>query len=354
MASLSFKHKGHGFQKHGFQRKRKPTTMIVVAIIIIAVAVVVLLSLGGVNRISQSQTFIIKQGSSLQFTLPSYQSTFSIYLNNVTTSVAGILVSQSPVLSGTIVSFSIYNGSTLNISTEGLSQANLQVKLLSSNSTYAKLELTPVPSGLTIQTSNYVLTSQPASIPQNSLSNAQSTIITTTATTVQTTTQTTTKSSNSSQQITTPTTTTSSISQSVITEVGNTYIGTLVSNLNALYSELSQCTPSLYNQTLISQAHQQPVGPLSYANSSEVTPTSISSTIKGPFSYGYSVNYTSVSKSKLTSGLAISMDLNATSGTISNIKFSGIFEGQNYTDIENSYNFQSGIGNACAALIPYS
>ena len=313
MASLSFKHKGHGFQKHGFQRKRNPNTLIIVAIIIIAVAVVVLLSLGGVNRISQSQTFVLKQGSTLQFTLPSYQSTFSIYLNNATTSLAGILVSQSPVLSSTIVSFLINNGSTLNISTEGLSTANLQIKLLSSNATYAKLQLTPVPSGLTIPTSNFAVNAQPSSIPQNTLSNSQSTVSTTIITTTQATTTT---SSSNSQQSSSSTTTVQSIPQSVITEAGNTYIGTLVSNLNTLYAEVAQCTPSLYNQTLISQAHQQPVGPLSYANSSEVTPISISSTIKGPFSYGYSVNYTSVSKSKLTSGLAISMNLNATSGTI--------------------------------------
>ncbi|MEM0200840.1 MAG: hypothetical protein QXD23_00335 [Candidatus Micrarchaeaceae archaeon] len=344
MASLNFKHK-----THGFQRKRSPTTLIIAAIIIIAIAVVVLLSLGGVNKISSSQTFTIKQGSSLQFTLPSSQSTFSIYLNNATTSSAGLLVSQSPVLSSTIVSFLINNGSTLNISTEGLSTANLQIKLLSSNSTYAKLQLTPVPSGLTIPTSSFVINSQPSPIPKSSITPAQSTISTTTS--IQSST-----APKTSQQSTVPTTTTTtpSISQSIITEANNSYIGTLVANLNILYAEESQCTSSIYNQTFISYVHQQPIGPFSYQNVSTVTPKSILTKITGPFSYGYLVNYTSNSDSKLTSGLAISMELNSTTGVISNVKFSGIFEGQNYTDIHNSYTFQSGIGNSCAALIPYS
>ncbi len=355
MASLSFKHKGYAYQKHGFKRKRNPTTFIIIGIIVIAIAVLILLSLGGVNKITQEQTFILKQGSTLQFALPSYQSTFSFYLNNVTNSSAGILISQSPVLSSTIVSFILNPNSTLNISTFGNSNADLQVKLINSNSTYAKVQLTPIPSGLTIPVSYNIRSSQPSS-PSQSQSNNQVTTVQSTSS--QSSSQSTSESTSPTTVVSTPVTTTTSsnqnIPQSIVNDASNSSIGKLTSNINVLYDEETQCTESLYNQTILADTGIKPVGPFSYANVTLNTPTTITQVITGPINSNYIVNYTSKSKIAQYSGTAISLLLNGSTGTISNIKFMGIFQGINYTDLENTYNFQNGVGNACAAYIPYT
>ncbi len=347
MASLGFK------PKHkGFSRNKNAGRFIIPAIIIIALAVIILLSMGGVTSITQSQTVSLKQGSAIQ--LKVYSSIFSLYLNNVSSSSAGVLISQSPVLSSTIVSFMLNSNSTLNISTFGNRNADLQLRLITSNSTYAKLQLTPVPSGLTIPVSYGIGSSQPSSLSQGSSSNQ----VTTAQTTVpqsssQSTSVSTSLTTGASTSITTTTSPNQNIPQSIVNDASNSYIGKLASNLNILYAQESQCTESLYNQTLMADTNQKPTGPFSYANVTLNTPSMITQVIIGPINSNYIVNYTSKASIKQYTGTAITLLLNGSTGTISNIKFLGIFQGANYTDLENSYNFQSGIGNACAAYIPY-
>ncbi|MGC8479655.1 MAG: hypothetical protein ACP5M9_03235 [Candidatus Micrarchaeia archaeon] len=348
MASLTFN------KKHAFKRKSNNKYLVITVIIIIAAVLLVLLSLGGVNTISQSETVTLKQGTAMQFYLPSYHNVFSILATQGSSLYTYIQISQSPVLASAIISFSISQGSMLNVSTTGSKNANLQVKLLSSNSTYSTIQLTPVPYGLIIPISSGVSATEPAPVPQSGSSNVS--IISTTVqstTTTQNTQQTTTQAVTTSitSVVTTTQTSNAGIPQSVINQASQSYIGSLVSNLNTLYAEESQCTQSLYNQTLISYAHVSPTGPLSYQNVTLYTPSSITNKITGPFSKGYLVTYYSQSKSSQTTGAAISMYLNQSTGAISDIVFSGIFQGQNYSDLESSYNFQSGIGNACAAYI---
>ena len=346
MASLGFK------PKHkGFSRNKSMGRFIIPAIIIIALAVIILLSMGGVTSITQTQTLSLKQGSAIQ--LKVYSSVFSLYLNNVSSSSAGVLISQSPVLSSTIISFMLNSNSSLNISTSGNRNADLQIKLITSNSTYAKLQLTPVPSGLIIPVSYGIGSSQPSSLSQGSSSNQVTTVQTTIP---QSSSQSTSVSTSLTTGASTTVTTTSpsqNIPQSIVNDASNSYIGKLTFNLNVLYAQESQCSESLYNQTLMTDTGQKPTGPFSYANVTLNTPTLITQVIIGPINSNYVVNYTSKSNIKQYSGTAITLLLNASTGTISNIKFLGIFQGANYTDLENSYNFQSGIGNACAAYIPY-
>ncbi len=353
MASLNFKQKNHGFKRNsGYYR------FILPVIIVIALVAILLFSMGGVNTISQTQTLSLTQGTASQLKLTS-SAVFSMYLSSVSSSSAEISISQSPVLLSTIVSFSILSGQTLNVSTYASNNANLQIKLLSSNASTAKLQLTPVPTGLTIPISPGLSSSQPSSLPQTGVSGntTQSTTILSTTTTIsnqntsKTTSVTTVATGASTSQVTT-TSPNQNIPSSVVSAAENSDIGKLVANLDTLYAEESQCTPSLYNQTLLSKTGQSATGAFSYANASAITPSTITSVITGPVYSNYTVVYSSKSNSKLTTGTAISLILNGTTGIISNIKFSGIFEGQNYTDIENSYNYQNSIGNACAAYIP--
>ncbi len=351
MASLSLSSK-----KGGFNRKSNNNKFIIPAIIIVMLAAILLLSMGGTSTITQATTVTLKQGSAMQFRLSSSSDVFSIYVNGVSSSSAELSISQSPVLSSEISSFTLISGSTINVSTTGDKDANLQVTLVSGNSSTAKLQLTPISSGLVISSSPGISSSQPLPIPQNS-SNILSTIPTTIINSQGTTTTSSATTSLTTGATTSQVTTISpnqNIPQSVINEAESSYIGTLVSNLDALYAKEVQCTEPIYNQTLTSLAHQSPTGPFSYANVTLHTPNSINMTITGPISSNYTVNYASKGPSKQTTGLAISMTLNGTSGTISNIKFSGIFLGANYTNLQNSYTYQSSLGTACGAYMPYS
>jgi hypothetical protein len=71
--------------------------------------------------------------------------------------------------------------------------------------------------------------------------------------------------------------------------------------------------------------------------------------LSGPI---YKVTYDTISKSTITTGTALSMEINSSDGLISNVTYSGIFAGTNESALYQGYLTAVRIGGACGIYVP--
>lgn len=328
-----------------------------IALIIIVIAIIAYLALTvhGVSALGTNETVLLAPGQTSYFMLKNNPSVYSIYLKNTTTAYANFYVSKVPVLASPIVSFGLVGGQAINVSTNGTAQgANLQVKLISSTNSNARVNLIPVPAGFTVRISSGVTTKNPSSFYS-----INSTASQTTTTPPPSTNSTTTTSSGVTTSTTTIATTVSGKSkyqialQNISVVLNTTPIGTLMKDYNILYSKDTSCTASQYNTTLLSYAHLQAAGPYTFYNATLNTPTSLTVNAVQLNNGLYAVNYTASVPQRSLSGVAVKLDISGT-GVITNQSFvsTGIYQGLNYSALVTAYNTQSGISGPCGALIP--
>ncbi|MCL5008633.1 MAG: hypothetical protein M1156_01940 [Candidatus Marsarchaeota archaeon] len=335
--------------RHHLLNLRNAVIVIVLAVLFAGIAILAF-SANGAIAVNGSQSYIIGKGSTLGFYINGGK-TFSIYLGNSSAGYAEFYVSPYPILASPITEIGGAPGADYNLSVSGTGTADINFKIISSNATASKVQITPLPSGLSIQSSSLATVVVPAPLPTGGSSVLQGT--TTVASTSTTTISPSATSTISGAQGTTTQSTTTiqqQVPQSIIELVNTTSIGMLMDKLGVLYAEEPQCTESLYNQTYITEFHTSPEGPLDYVNATKSTPSSEAMTIKQLPSGLYLVNYSVTAKLKSFSGTVISMDMDS-SGDVSNVNFIGLFSGLNYTTLSNAYNTQAAVGNGCAAYV---
>ena len=337
-------HKYHGHSRH-HGNIAKIAIIVVVLVVLFAVLALLAFSSSGASSITSGQSYSIGKGSTLRFYLQN-GTVFSLFLGNSSSSSASIYASPYPILTNPITEISGSAGSSFNISTSGGSTADINLKIVSTNSSKAVIQLTQLPAGLSIGVSSLASVVVPGPLPQPGSTSQPATTITTITTTVGSTVTTTVSSTNTQS---TTTIQQSQIPQTIINLAETTNEGVLMKNEAALYAAEPQCTESLYNQTLMTYTGLSPTGPLTFANVSLETPTSTNTTITLLPSGLYQVNYSVTVPKKSLSGTVISMEMSS-SGTVSNLQFEGIFEGENYTTVEAAYKAQSAIGT-CSAYI---
>ena len=127
----------------------------------------------------------------------------------------------------------------------------------------------------------------------------------------------------------------------------------LMENYSELYHNTSYCTPSLYNKTYESNNYGvPPSGRQTYKNVSAFVPFNMTYTLDDVSGSLYRANYTTISKSTVTTGTALSMIINSSDGVISNVTYSGIFAGTNESALYQGYLSAVRIGGACGIYIP--
>ncbi len=333
--------------KHGSGQLNAKAVIAVAVIILLFIGIAVLaFSSNGAASITGSQSYIINKGSTLRFYTQN-SSIFSMFLGNSSANSASIYLSQYPILTNPITEVTGASGSSFNLSTSGSDMADINLKIISSNGSSAKIQLTSLPSGLSIHSSPLAVIVVPGPLPNGgaSIQAATTTITTTTVPPANTT-----RPANTLQSTTTIAQT-SQVPQTIVSLAETTNIGVLMGNLEALYAQEPKCSEATYNQTFETYLHRSPTGPFSFANATADTPTSVNATIRSTSTSGiYLVNYSVSVPTKRLSGTVISFDMDS-SGAISNLKFLGIFNGENYTTINEAYQSQSSIGNACAAYV---
>ncbi|MCL5427587.1 MAG: hypothetical protein M1321_00165 [Candidatus Marsarchaeota archaeon] len=336
-----------GARSHGLHGRRRghltSRNVAIAAVLVILFAGIAFLALSSGGAISASgNSQRIGVGSTLRFYL-SNGSVFSVFLSNSSNVAATLYMSPYPILTNPITRINGAEGQAFNISTSGSQTADINLNIVSSNSSAAVIKLTQLPSGLNIKSSSLAVVVVPGPLP----SSGQQQYIATTSTA---STATTTVSSANELQSTTTVAQSSNIPQSIINLAEASNEGVLMKNLSALYAQEPECTEAVYNQTVRAFLHSSPTGPESYANVTAETPTSTNTTITLLPSGLYQVNYSVTVPEKRLSGTVISMEMDS-SGNTDSVKFLGIFQGLNYTAVENAYKAQSAIGNACAAYV---
>ena len=357
---------GSGIHVHAHRGRRFPLTKAAAVIAIAAVIVaVVALGLQGVPTVTSGTTLHIREGQSAYFKLAGNGNTYVIYLENSTVPYSVIYVSEVPVLVHRMVAFGLAPGQSVNISTSGSATADLQVKLMSSASSNASVKLLSIPDLFTIKASPGIEVRYPASF--YSSSSTPPPIIITPPAVAQNTTSTQSNNATSgktSSQSTTPTTapaptSTTTPLENISAILNTTYMGVLMNNYEALYSKDTACNVNEYNTTFIAYRNQipgasgqLPVGIFDFANASRVTPTGVTVSAtqqgKGLYAVTYSVNTPSAE----FSGPIATFNISGVSGVLTNVKFKGLFYGENYTTLNTAYKFQAGITGTCGAYIP--
>ena len=125
----------------------------------------------------------------------------------------------------------------------------------------------------------------------------------------------------------------------------------VMQNYSALYANAAQnCTGALYNSSFLNYYNTGPSGASSYAKIINNSPSGIALNITNSGSLFY-FTYNSVSSNPHISGKILTLNVNVSSGSISNFTFSGIFIGNNYTQIYNNYLKIIGVGGSCSIYI---
>ncbi|MDE1849138.1 MAG: hypothetical protein KGI00_00210 [Candidatus Micrarchaeota archaeon] len=327
---------GHQAPVHGRSGLNWPAIAIV-AIVIIAI-VYFFVSGSGIKTVTSTYNFSMSSSNSVNFRLPGSNSTYSVYLASASPASATFYVGKEPVLINRISVFTLTPGGSVNVSTDGSDPANLVVKLHSSGTNTASVELLHIPTDFNARVSSSV------TFLNSSQAAAASTTVTTTVAT--------TTVGVGQGSTTAPTTTVSSSGGSAaqaLADANLTAYGTLMNNYKVLYNNGKQCTPGLYNSTMQSKGFSY-AGPNSYANISMVTPTDVTSSVAKVSGSTYNVTYVLVKPSGNSNVLVLKLD--SSSNTLITYKYGGDFSGLTYGQLNQSYATEAQIGNNCAAYIP--
>ncbi len=312
-------------------------------LIIFAVLALALLLGSGVRTISTSEAATLKPGTGVYFGIKGISGTAVLYLINSSNGTSAFYLSNYPILENPIKVFALRNGGIANVSTSASGTATLQIKLISASAAAADVELTPIPLGINLRQSSFISPIYPIAFYANSSATPSTSPTTIAATTTISQASTTTVQSQQSAP---------SVNITEAMQFANgTYIGIIMNDYRNLYLKAQNCTPPVYNSTLKIKTGENPNGPLSFYNISYTTPTDITWAVSGVSEYVYFVNYTTVTRSTQYNRVAVSLQLNDSAHTVLGVKFSGLYAGFNYTQLRNAYNFQSSIGNNCAAYI---
>jgi hypothetical protein len=325
-------HKGD----HG--RSGGRTKAVAAAVVIVIVALVAYYAIGqGVPQITQTQLVYVPVNQTSYFKIFGYL--VAMRLQSSSNYSAVLYASRVPVLLGPVSAFSLATGASASVSSAGSQIADINVKLMSSSSKGASIDVTPLPSTLAVGTSSTVSVLNPAALGSASSANAVTVVpsLTTAVTTSATT---------------TILNTGATLKQQAIGIANATQVGTLMKKYKALYNSDTACTASVYGATYSIYYGAMPTVPNDFANVSALTPTDIAVNATLVSGSRYNVTYSLVSGSPYTRGPAVVVTVDTSLSSAVGTAFAGMYRGLSYATINNTYTFQSGIVNrACAAFV---
>jgi len=335
----------HKRRRSFIQRPVRFFTIVAVLVIVVIAAALLLFPSGRVIPLSSSTTLLLKQNQSVYFKIFNSTNVGVLYLQRLQNASSIFYVSSLPILSGPISAVQILAGSGVNVSTEGSAPANLNIALLASNSSGARVKLTPITSSLNIRVSSSVTLISLPPLGFGTGTSNKSFGLTVTSTVATTSVATTSTILN----------TTAAKEQQALSIANTSGPGSLMLKYKALYEADIKCNASTYNSTYLAHYSKQPTGTFTFQNVSPATPTDITTKItQAAKADNFLVTYSTVAPSSQFTGPALLMGINVSSiSPIVNATFKGLlFQGLNYTTVNSIYTTQNRIGNACAALIP--
>lgn len=318
-------------------------------IFIVAVLAAYLAIQPGVTAVTSMATVYLKANQTSYFGI--LGSVVAIRLQAYSGGSATLYASQSPVLFGPISVISLAPGASANVSSGGSGVADMNVRLVSGSASGVTLAITPLQSSLGVRASGGISLLNPISFGSNG-SSAQSGNASVTTTVPAK------GSATTSTTVSTVTTTVQSqpalLRAEALNAANSSTIGKLMLGLKALYVLDANCDANTYAITYDAYYNSMPPASVSFSNVSEYTPTGLVANATELGASSFKVTYSTVSHSPETTGPAVTLTVNTTTGAVTNPKFMGnVFMGFTTTQLTQLYDFQSSIpdGNPCAAFI---
>ncbi|MCL4389477.1 MAG: hypothetical protein M1528_01890 [Candidatus Marsarchaeota archaeon] len=299
--------------------------------IIVAIAIVIaaLSLVGGAIIVNSPTTITVTSNPSV---IKIGGSQYTLYLHGVKPiqNVAYLYIGKSPVFINSVlnVTLPLHNYTKVN---DGTAYANMEILLNSMTNKSASITITPLQAYLaeSADSSRIVVLGPPVINVNASTSTtiaAQSTSITTTI----------------SQQ---------SPTERILAYLRNSEFYSLMQNYSNYYANTQNCTPTQYDNVFFSYTHNQPTGPSTYQNVSIVTPYNITMAITNNGEGNYAVKYSTVSHSSISTGVALTLIINLSTGQVLNETFAGAFKDQNYSTLSTALLGAQAINNACSIMI---
>ncbi|MEM0149951.1 MAG: hypothetical protein QXW10_03590 [Candidatus Micrarchaeaceae archaeon] len=314
-------------------------TILLIALIVVLVAMIVY---------SSTSSAPVRSISSLQLSFKP-DTTFSFdgayylaYVHSVSGKGSAVIyLERQPILLNPILEINVSDTAITFVSPTLGSIASMEIKLLSATNSSATISISYVSPSLSIPTSSSeIRVVQHASIPaptSNSSSNKPSNA-----------------STNTTSLPSTTTTTISSVNTTneTIMRIADSYglFSTLQDYISA-YSNLTKCTPALYNATYLSYLGSYPSGPSTYYNSSSISPHSMAYSIKGVNSTTYSLVFDTVSDFPATTGTAAIIYINPSLGKVTGYTLEGAYSGQTASSMQSNYINYTKVGGYCSILV---
>ena len=325
-----------GFTLPAWRLSGRQILALVVALIAIYIVYGVLVP--SVIPISSTRTVTLALNQT-QFIKIYNGSTAALELRSASVSGASFYITSVPALYNPVVAFTLAPVTSLNVSTGGSTDSDMNIRLISSSNSSATVEITPLFVALHIRPSSSVVLLNPSSL--SSIGSGGLSTISTISTT--STASTTTIVQNATQ----------SLYQKALTLMNKTGPGMVLKGYSALYKRDVACTSSVYNSTYFSYYNKKPPAPVDFYNLTVHTPTGITineSALKAKDNV--LITYSTVSPSPDTTGPAVLSIINTSSSNfLSSLTYTGLYAGLNYSTLNSSYAFQSKILNDCGAYI---
>lgn len=323
-------HKGHKI-KTG----RLVLYLVIAIIVIIAIAYAVTykgiqnIGAGGNVTISSSGTVFMFSGSE-----------YTAYMGSGNT----IYFSRQPAFINSLIAVSLSKGTTVNVN-YGTSYANIGMKLLSANGTSAVVHFSSI-------SQSYAVSPDYQSIRVISQTTGNQSVVANTTAPI-----TVTQHPGSTTITSVSTTVTTTTSQpngydAALSVLKSSSYYPIMENYSLLYHNTSSCTPSLYNKTYAANQYgSTPTGPATYANISTLVPFNMSYSLNSVGGDLYIAKYTTISHTTTSSGTALTMLINASDKSISNVTLSGVFYQLNLSQLNEGYINAERIGGACGIYV---
>ena len=318
-------------------KKTRGLGTLVVAIVIIAVVVALALALtgGGARTVSGPTTLNITK-SPVVLRMGGSQYVFKLGSASPASGTAFLYIEEVPVFVNPIlnVTLLLHDSTKVNAGTQ---YANMQIQLDSTGDGSVSVTVTPLQPYLQEQPDYSRI--KTISVVLGVAANA------TTTTTVKATTTTTTAG------------TTTTINQTAANEARilnyskNDVYYPLMVNYTVAYANSRNCSAPLYNSSYLTYYSHPPIGTGTYQNVSTIVPYSMSSSVSYASRGDYSVVYSTQSRMPVTSGSALTISVNLSSGTILSSSLSGVFAGLNYSAMEGGLMAAARVGNACGIYV---
>jgi hypothetical protein len=314
----------------------------------IGAVIIIILMLYGAYALTQNGTISITSKESVILLLNQtafinlYGKTpIAIRLQNTSGTGATFYVTRMPLLYGPVSSLLLAPYEEANVSSNGTQVADVNIRLLNSNSSGASIDVVPVPIGIGIKASAGIYL-----LPPLSFSTQVSTPFFATTTTTST-------STTSLSTSTIAANSTLALFQQALNDVNETNIGVLMKAYRAIYVKSAKCNASTYNSTYNMYHNSLPPAPVSFANVSPFTPFNITvGESKLAAKNNVLVTYSTVSHDSSTTGPAIVVIINTSNGNfLRNVSYVGLYTGFDFSILNSSYSFQKTISGSCSALI---